>query len=242
MKKLTTASFTLKAIKVHGTKFDYSSTVYITNKQKVTIICPIHGEFEQTPNSHLRGCGCNKCGIEETNRANTQSKEDFIIKANKAHSSFYTYDSLVYTSVHNKLLITCPIHGNFLQKGNSHLSGQGCPECGKAKAGNSRSFFTGKRTILYVIKLDESKYKIGVTSRTVAKRYYGDIATDYKVVFQVSFFDGKDAFNIEQQITKEFKIHNYVGEMVFKRTKNHEVFKVDPTSRVIELILNKVSS
>ena len=69
-----------------------------------------------------------------------------------------------------------------------------------------------------------------------------DIDADYAVLFQVSFFDGQEAFNIEQQITKEFKLHSYVGEMVFKRTKNHEVFKVNPTARVIELILNKVSS
>ena len=29
---------------------------------KIIIICPIHGEFEQTPWNHIKiGCGCQKC-------------------------------------------------------------------------------------------------------------------------------------------------------------------------------------
>mgnify|MGYP003304460647 CR=1 FL=1 len=31
-------------------------------EEKVCIICPIHGEFWQTPNDHLSGYGCPECG------------------------------------------------------------------------------------------------------------------------------------------------------------------------------------
>lgn len=60
-KTLTTDVFIEKAKKVHGDKYDYSSSVYINNKTKIKIICPIHGEFELTPNAHLQGRGCKKC-------------------------------------------------------------------------------------------------------------------------------------------------------------------------------------
>lgn len=47
----------------HGDKFDYSKVDYINNRTKVCIICPIHGEFWQTPHDHLR-FGCMKCAIQ----------------------------------------------------------------------------------------------------------------------------------------------------------------------------------
>ena len=53
--------FIEKAIKVHGTKYDYSKVNYVNSATKVCIICPEHGEFWQTPNQHLRGNGCKLC-------------------------------------------------------------------------------------------------------------------------------------------------------------------------------------
>lgn len=44
-----------------GDKLDYSKVTYITNRVNVCIVCPIHGEFYQTPHSHLSGRGCPKC-------------------------------------------------------------------------------------------------------------------------------------------------------------------------------------
>jgi hypothetical protein len=59
-------SFIEKAKQIHGEKFDYSKVNYINSQTKVSIICPIHGEFEMLPNAHLRGEGCKKCGIEHS--------------------------------------------------------------------------------------------------------------------------------------------------------------------------------
>ena len=53
--------FIKKANEVHSNTYDYAKSVYTNNNTKVTIICPIHGDFEQVPNSHLNGCGCPLC-------------------------------------------------------------------------------------------------------------------------------------------------------------------------------------
>lgn len=53
--------FIEKANKVHSNKYDYSLTDYKGCYEKVKIICPIHGEFQQEAHSHLRGQGCSKC-------------------------------------------------------------------------------------------------------------------------------------------------------------------------------------
>lgn len=51
-------NFVVDSQAVHGNRYDYSKTVYQSARVKVSIICPAHGEFKQTPNSHLSGNGC----------------------------------------------------------------------------------------------------------------------------------------------------------------------------------------
>ena len=57
-----------EARKVHGNKYDYSKVDYVNSRTKVYIICPEHGKFRQTPNSHLRGCACPKCNLSHLER------------------------------------------------------------------------------------------------------------------------------------------------------------------------------
>lgn len=59
--RYTTEEIIKKFNKVHSYKYDYSKLEYINYSTKVCIICPEHGEFWQTPDKHLHGCGCPKC-------------------------------------------------------------------------------------------------------------------------------------------------------------------------------------
>lgn len=56
-----TKEFIEKGTQLHNDKYDYSKVEYINSRTKVKIICPVHGEFEQLPSSHLQGNGCPKC-------------------------------------------------------------------------------------------------------------------------------------------------------------------------------------
>jgi hypothetical protein len=60
-KKMGNYSFINKAVKIHGKKYDYSLVDYSNIKNKIKIICPIHGVFEQRPTNHLMGKGCSIC-------------------------------------------------------------------------------------------------------------------------------------------------------------------------------------
>ena len=65
MRRKDTEWFINEARKIHGDKYDYSKAVYTNNKTKVCIICPIHGEFYQTPKNHVTNKqGCPQCGKE----------------------------------------------------------------------------------------------------------------------------------------------------------------------------------
>ena len=60
--QLTNDEFIKKAKKVHGDKYDYSKSNYISVHDKISIICKKHGIFYQTPNSHVSdNHGCPKC-------------------------------------------------------------------------------------------------------------------------------------------------------------------------------------
>jgi hypothetical protein len=59
----TNEDFINKSNIVHKNLYDYSDSNYISSKELVIIKCKIHGYFNQTPNDHLNGCGCQKCSL-----------------------------------------------------------------------------------------------------------------------------------------------------------------------------------
>lgn len=129
----TTNIFIQDSIKIHGNKFDYSLTNYMTNHDKVKIICPIHGIFEIRPNDHLsKKVGCNKCFNAGISKKNNASK-NIIDKFKKTHEDKYIYDLVNYEGVNNKVEIICRLHGKFNQYPKHHIMGCGCPECGNVK-------------------------------------------------------------------------------------------------------------
>lgn len=66
---MTTHEFIEKSKSIHGEMYDYSKVYYKGAHHKVTIICPIHGEFNQMASSHYYGSGCSKCGTDKQREA-----------------------------------------------------------------------------------------------------------------------------------------------------------------------------
>ena len=127
--KKTTEQFIKEARKIHGNKYDYKKVEYVNNSTKVCIICPIHGEFWQTPKQHLKGHGCPKCAFEKNKDVNRGNLEEFIQHAKGIHGDRYDYSKVEYVNNRTKVCIICKEHGEFWQKPYNHLSGKGCPKC-----------------------------------------------------------------------------------------------------------------
>lgn len=122
-------TFITKANEIHDNRYSYENVRYVKNNSKVTITCPVHGNFQQTPNSHLNGNGCSKCSkqrLADSLRSNTKK---FIQDSKRIHGNRYFYDLVDYIGSTDKVIITCPIHGNFEQIPKGHLQGQGCKKC-----------------------------------------------------------------------------------------------------------------
>jgi len=121
--------FIRKANEKHNFKYDYSKVEYINNNTKVYIICPIHGEFLQTPSGHLTTNGCAKCYYDIIGNRFKSNTEKFIEKAKKIHGDRYDYSLVQYTGKENKVCIICLIHGEFYQTPHNHLLNHGCSKC-----------------------------------------------------------------------------------------------------------------
>ena len=150
MARLTTEEFIERARKVHGDKYDYSKVEYINSKTKVCIICPNHGIFWQTPNSHLGGNGCPMCSGNKK-----MTTDEFIERSKEIHNNKYDYSKVKYEGIFKKVCIICPEHGEFWQEPNHHLRNCGCPKCvGKY---TSTIDFINKSKKIHSDKYDYSK-------------------------------------------------------------------------------------
>ena len=133
-KKKTTEQFISEANLVHEDKYDYSKTICAGVSNKVVIICPEHGEFEQTPHGHLSGKGCTPCGRIRTTVLQRSSLDKILEKFKEVHGDFYNYSQVIYEGNHTKVKIICPKHGKFEQTPGHHINDQnGCPNCGEEK-------------------------------------------------------------------------------------------------------------
>lgn len=141
--------FITGAMRVHGDLYDYSNVIYNGNKEKVEIICSIHGSFYQTPCNHVSlKQGCSKC------YGNTKyTTQTFIDAAVNIHGDLYDYSDTKYVNSATKVVIGCRKHGPFEQRPSSHLRKHGCSKC-KSSIGESvvRNFL-----IRNDIKFEEQK-------------------------------------------------------------------------------------
>ncbi len=162
-KRHTNEKFIAKANEVHGEgKYDYSLVDYKDDKVRVEIICPIHGIFEQIPNSHKRGAGCPDCGDDLLR----MTQEEFVAKAKSIHGDAYDYSLVQYVNTRTEVKIICNVHKeSFDMTPNHHISVKksGCPRC------SNNGYSSGQ---LEWLAFMESYYSIHIQHRGNSMKEY----------------------------------------------------------------------
>ena len=216
----TKIDFISKANLKHHNKYSYEKTIYNHSHDKVIITCPIHGDFEQRASNHIIGKGCYECCIKVgVNKRKTKyTLENFINKAKLKHKDFYSYNKSYYKNSVEKVIITCPIHGDFEQAPSNHLKGQGCPKCSIINSGYTATAFKERCIknnkglgILYVIRCfneSESFYKVGITSTDVKTRYNKSMPYDYEIIHEVHREPNK-VYDMENYLLRALAKNSY---------------------------------
>jgi len=208
--------FIKKSNIIHNRFYDYEFVQYINNRKKVKIICPEHGFFQQSPNSHLSGKGCPKC------RGLNKTTSDVISSFEKIHSDRYDYSEVNYNRMDIKVKILCHQHGQFYQTPHSHLKGRGCPDCNLSKGEAAIESFLKENNFEFIKQFKFEKCK---SVRILSFDFYlpkHNICIEYNGLQHYEeneYFGGKEFLDGQirrDEIKKEYCEKNGIGLLVIK--------------------------
>ena len=225
-KPLTQKEFLRKAKEVHGERYDYSLVNYIGNSKKVIIICKDHGDFEQTPHSHMSGNGCLICSI----NFKKLSLSQFVEKSNKIHNFKYDYSLVNYTNNSTKINIICPTHDTFLQSPTNHLQGNGCPLCNDSKGEEKISEWLKSNKINFI-----REYKFKDCKNLSTKKYFrfDFYLPDFKMCIEFDGIQHYKPFSWSSNKSEEIKQKNLEYQQFKDKIKNQ--YCIDNSIKLIRI-------
>jgi len=220
---LNTQEFIKRATAIHGDYYNYSDVQYINNHGKISIKCPEHGDFFQSPDSHLQGSGCYECSKIRVAESHRYNNEIFVEKALSVHGSHYNYDHVEYIGSFTKIDVCCTQHGVFQITPSAHLFGQGCPECANLRKGFGRSPIYRsfeEYSHIYFTRLcnsSEEFLKIGLARKPSVRHARIQRDSDYKIeVLRCHKASGVSVYDIEKYILSNKELVKYVPEQMFQ--------------------------
>lgn len=216
--------FIAKSLVKHGDRFDYSKVTennYINLFEPVTIICKIHGEFQQKPKDHTNAHGgkqcCPDCIKDFNKKKELRSIHDWklLLKEKASHVHLNSYEFLGGAS---DAEFECDYHGTFSGKLITiSRSINVCPLCAQDNnswAGRFRR--TDIPGVIYHIYIPELKmWKLGVTSNSVKERFR-QFPHSYEVLWIYETDTLKQAYLTEMQLFRKYKKHR-------NRTKHSDI-------------------
>lgn len=234
--------FIEEAKKAHNNKYTYEHTKYVNDSTKVTITCPIHGDFQQQAGSHIgkAKCGCKQCGRESSSKQ--QQLPVGIFMAQCQLPSHIAIDETTFQGTHKKVLCHCAHHGEFRTLPETLQKGSGiCPSCANQLRGWRRSLYIDRPTTFYAFKIKGyDLYKIGITKANDIAVRYGkqDKNLVEDVIFQLTFLSGEEAWDLEKLILKLLGSYIYQGPAIFNGTGTTEILSINP----IEVIQKEINA
>ncbi len=230
--KSNTEKFIENSRRVHGLKYNYSLVEYKSAKSKVKIVYK-NKVFEQSPTLHLSGYE-----PENINLAVRKTNEKFIQEASLIHSNKFDYSKTKYVRNQVKVVIICPVHGEFTQRPLSHLQGNGCNSCNESRGEKIVSKYLKDNRIPFVRQkkfttcrnVFELPFDFWIPSKKVLIEYDGE--QHFKAN---EYFGGQQAFvnlKANDAIKSNWCIQNNI-ELV--RISYHEIHEI---CMILDLSLN----
>ena len=203
IKKGCEDEFKIKSNIIHCNIYDYTKSNYIDAKTNLIVICKEHGEFNVTPNNHLRHKGCPKCGKIKSANAKIKPYEEYLNEFIKLYGNKYDYSLVEWKGSSSIISIICNNHGIFDILPYMHKSGKECPKCSNQHSKISiewLSYMEIKNSIKIIHAKNEGEFNIP-TSRYKADGYCKETNTIYE--FNGDFWHGNPNKYLSTDINKK---------------------------------------
>jgi len=179
-------------------------------------------------------------------RQRLESQKKFWLSVVKTHQHKYAYDKTTFNKITDKIVVTCPMHGDFKLTADHHMRGVGCAKCANQNrtGGYSDSWFAYDPTrkiepaVLYLVQMKnefEEFLKVGITKKSIKHRYRG-CKYKYEVIYEQSC-NLYDAFKVEQ-IAKQLRANRYYPKGGDYKT---ESFTIEAKDELLSLLENELA-
>jgi very-short-patch-repair endonuclease len=207
LNRLSLPDFLKKAKETHGSRYDYSQTVYKGGDKKIAILCKEHGVFYQRAIDHIKGRGCWDCSFISGATKRSLGITEFIKKAKAIHGNTYDYSLVFYKNSSIPVEIKCKKHGFFKQSPNSHMNGSGCPFCNESKGERKISQILIKQDISFIRQMRFDR------CRNINHLPFDFYIQSHNILIE---FDGKQHFLAKP---------HWGGEKALQRVQKHDQIK-----------------
>ncbi len=224
-KRLNEETFIKRAKSIHYDRYDYSLVFYNGFDEKVKIICPEHGIFEQTPNKHI---GKNNRGCPKCNGGINIDTQTFIDRSRKIHGNKYDYSLVEYINSSTKVKIICKKHGIFEQKPRHHIYGCGCTKCLESNGEKKISIYLDNKYIKY------KRQQVFDDCKNIRKLQFDFYLPEYNTCIEydgeqhyksIEYFGGVKSFKLRQKrdmIKNDYCKNNNIKLLRIKYDENIE--------------------
>jgi very-short-patch-repair endonuclease len=214
--------FLTKAKRKWGNKYDYSLVNFISTKFPVKII--FNGLiYEQLPHNHL---------LYAPELRNRITREDFINRSNEIHNNKYNYNKVEYTNDRKKVIIICPIHGDFKQTPSIHLRGSGCKVCSESFGEKEVAKFLNKFLIRYnrEHKFEDCKniyaLKFDFYIPTMRTAIEFDGIQHFQPVIHFGGIEAYERLKINDKIKEDYCEENYINLVRIRYDQIDDIYKI----------------
>ena len=177
--RMTMSEFIKRSTALFGGRYDYSLINKETYKGyglEVPIICPVHGEFKQSPQNHLSGRGCYKCGKASMAARQRYTRDELVELFRKEFGNKYDYSHFKeedYNNRKSKIKVICPKHGEWEVSISNHLyRHSGCPSCKNSRGEEAVAEYLKKKGIEYIPQYKISNVSLLCLNKNILVDFY----------------------------------------------------------------------
>lgn len=215
----------------HG--FDFSKAIYEKASVHIEVTCKEGHTFNAKPNNLMSGHGCPSCFNIRKGHLHNKGRESYILKFRAVHGDLYDYSTVSeFKNCKQKVIVTCPTHGEFSITPDNHVQGKGCPLCGGS------GFQPQKSGTFYILKVTDDVIKFGVTNNIERRlkeiRRYSSF--DIQPMYLFNFASGYTALDIENKVYRSKDITRKVVSKVDMKHGYVETTYLSNLSKILSIV------